>query len=447
MLVDLAPLRRSRDFRLIFASQQISTLGSQLTLVAVPYEVYRITHSSFDVGLVSLGQLIPLVLCSLIGGSVADAWDRRRILLVIELLQAAMTAALAVDGTRAHPALWPLFVFTAMAAGLSGFDRPAYNSAIPNVLPADVLPAAYALWQVQMQVGVVVGPSVAGLLLGSAGVATVFWIDTASFVASFVGALALSPLPPTRGATRPGFRSVGEGLRFLKGRQGIQGVYLIDINAMVFGMPRALFPALGTGAFHGGAQAVGFLYAAPGAGALIGAVATGWVERIRRQGRAVIVAVVVWGAAIAAFGLVHSLPIAVVLLAVAGWADVVSAVFRSTILQTSIPDRLRGRLSAVQIAVVQGGPRLGDLEAGSVASLAGVEFSVVSGGLACIVGAAILGTALPGFRHQRSRGPGEVLDDPGFTDDGSPEASVDMEESAGTDGLLRTGEPLEDPTD
>jgi predicted MFS family arabinose efflux permease len=412
LFVDLGPLRRSRDFRLIFASQQVSTLGSQLTVVAVPFEVYRITHSSLDVGLVSLGQLVPLILCSLIGGSVADAVDRRKILLVVELLQALMTVGLALDGTRHNPALWPLFVFTALAAGLSGFDRPAYNSSIPVVVTEEAdLAAAYALWQVQMQVGVVLGPSLAGLLLGATGVATVFWVDAVTFVVSFAGAVLLRPLPPGEGAARPGLRSVGEGLRFLRGRQAAQGTYLLDINAMVFGMPRALFPALGIGVFHGGAQAVGFLYAAPGAGALVGALTTGWVARIRRQGRAVILAVVVWGASIAAFGLVRSLPIALVLLAVAGWADVVSAVFRNTILQTSIPDRLRGRLSAIQIAVVQGGPRLGDLEAGGVADALGVEFSVVSGGLACILGAGLLAAALPGFRRQRSREVGEPFID------------------------------------
>ena len=193
---------------------------------------------------------------------------------------------------------------------------------------------------------------------------------------------------------------MAEGFAYIKGRQHIQGVYLLDIDAMVFGMPRALFPALGLDFFHGGARAVGFLYAAPGAGALIGALTTGWVKSVRRQGRAVIVAVILWGAAIAAFGLIDVLWVALVLLALAGWADVVSAVFRNTILQTAIPDNLRGRLSAIQIAVVQGGPRLGDLEAGAVADGFGNVFSVVSGGVACVIGALLLAAALPGFRHQ-----------------------------------------------
>jgi MFS family permease len=197
-------------------------------------------------------------------------------------------------------------------------------------------------------------------------------------------------------------RSIIEGFRFLRGRQAIQGAYVIDINAMVFGMPRALFPALAASVFGGGATTVGFLYAAPGAGALIGAVTTGWVGRVRRQGLAVIIAVIVWGLAITGFGLVSWLPAALVLLAVAGWADVISAVFRSTIIQLAVPDALRGRLQGVQMAVVTGGPRIGDLEAGAVATAFGDTASVVSGGLACVAGALVLAQLLPGFRRQRA---------------------------------------------
>lgn len=398
LFVDLGPLRRSRDFGILFSGQLVSTLGTQLTVVAVPYQVYRMTHSSLDVGLISLTQLGPLLIFSLIGGSVADSHDRRRILLITELLMAVTSTGLAVNGTVSRPALWPLFALSAASGALAGFDRPAFNASIPRMLPTSDLAAGYALWQVQMQVGIVVGPALAGLLLSGAGLATVYWIDVGTFIVSFATVAALRPQPPLGGAGRPGWKSVAEGLRYLKGRQLIQGVYLLDIDAMVFGMPRALFPALGLGLFHGGARAVGFLYAAPGAGALAGALATGWVSAVRRQGLAVILCVIGWGAAITAFGLVHVLWVALILLALAGWADVVSAVFRNTILQTAIPDSLRGRLSAVQIAVVQGGPRLGDLEAGGVAEALGSQFSVVSGGIACVVGAVLLSFALPGFR-------------------------------------------------
>ena len=405
LFVDLNPLRHSRDFRLLFWGQLVSTLGTQLTVVAVPYQIYRMTHSSLDVGLVSLTQLGPLLVFSMIGGSVADTHDRRRILMVTELLMAASSAGLAVNGSLEKPALWPLFVLSAASGALAGFDRPAFNASIPRMVFANELSAAYALWQVQLQVGTVVGPAVAGILLSSAGLSTVYWIDVATFVVSFVSVAAMASQTPVAGAGRAGWKSVLEGARYLKGRQVIQGVFLFDIDAMVFGMPRALFPALGLGAFHGGARAVGFLYAAPGAGALVGALFTGWVNQVRRQGRAVIIAVLLWGLAITVFGLVHVLWVALILLAIAGWSDVVSAVFRNTILQTAIPDSLRGRLSAIQIAVVQGGPRLGDLEAGGVAQALGAEFSVVSGGIACVVGVFLLSALLPGFRNQELAAP------------------------------------------
>ena len=401
--MDLAPLRHNRDFRLLFTGQLVSTLGTQLTAVAVPYQVFRITHSSLDVGLVSTAQLIPLVIFSMVGGVMADAHDRRRVLMVTELLLAVASTGLALNGGLRHPALWPLFALTAVQGGLAGFDRPAFNAAIARLVPTSDLAAAYSLWQVQFQVGIVVGPSVAGVILAGGGVSTVYWIDVASFVVSFVSVTAQRPQPPLHVPDRlTGWRSIREGLSYIRGRQVIQGVYLMDIDAMVFGMPRALFPALGLDFFHGGARAVGFLYAAPGVGALVGALTTGWVKSVRRQGRAVIVAVILWGAAIAVFGLVHILAVALVLLGVAGWADVVSAVFRNTILQTVIPDHIRGRMSAIQIAVVQGGPRLGDLEAGAVAEGFGSSFSVVSGGVACVAGAVLLAAALPGFRHQEA---------------------------------------------
>jgi predicted MFS family arabinose efflux permease len=261
---------------------------------------------------------------------------------------------------------------------------------------------ANAMFQVLFQLGTVLGPAVAGLLLAGAGIRFVYWMDVASFGVAAVAIFLIAPQPsPEDGPVHPpGLRSIVEGLSFVRGRQAIQGAYLIDINAMVFGMPRALFPALAATVFGGGASTVGFLYAAPGAGALLGALTTGWVSRVRRQGLAVIVAVIAWGVAITGFGLVHWLPAALVLLAVAGCADVISAVFRSTIIQLAVPDALRGRLMGLQIAVVTGGPRIGDLESGAVATAFGDTTSVVSGGVACIVGALLLARAMPGFRRQ-----------------------------------------------
>jgi predicted MFS family arabinose efflux permease len=259
-----------------------------------------------------------------------------------------------------------------------------------------------ALIQILFQLGTVIGPAVSGQLIDHLGLPWVYGIDAGTFIVSMITVFAMSRLPPAPGARRPGVGSIVEGLRYLRGRQVIQGAYLIDINAMVFGMPRALFPALAQNTFGGGAATLGYLYAAPGVGALIGAVTTGWVSGLRRRGWAVVIAVIAWGAAITVFGFVDSLPAALVLLALAGWADVISAVLRNTIVQTNAPDEFRSRLSSIQMAVVQGGPRLGDLESGLVAAAVSTEFSIVTGGLACIVGAVVLAATMPGFRRHRA---------------------------------------------
>lgn len=390
LLADLTPLRASRDFRLLFAGNAVSYLGRQLTVVAIPYQVYLLTGSSLAVGLTGLASLGPMVVMSLVGGAVADAVDRRKLLLVNVLAQAATSVALAVNASLDQPALWPLYVLGALNAGLWGIDLPTRNAMVPGMVSREQFPAAAALGQVVLQVGHVAGPALAGVVISRVDLAAAYWIDAATYLAALVAVVLIRPQPPEGGGTRAGLASIRAGLSFLRGRRLLVSTFLIDINAMVFGMPRALFPALGTGFFGGGATTVGLLYAAPGAGALAGAVFTGWVGGIRRQGRAVVVSVLVWGAAIAGFGLVSSLPVGLLLLAVAGAADVVSAVFRNTILQMSVPDGLRGRLNSVHIAVVTGGPALGDAEAGAVAAMTSPRFSVVSGGLACMLGVLLL---------------------------------------------------------
>jgi predicted MFS family arabinose efflux permease len=407
VLLDITPLRLSRDYRALLSGLGVSVLGNQLTTVAVPFQVYAITRSSLIVGLVSLTQLFPLIFGSLLGGSLVDAVDRRKLLLVVEAICAACSAALALNADFG-PALWPLFLFPAITASQSGIDSSARNAMLPGLVGMELLPASNAIFQSLFQTGAIVGPAVAGLLLAGAGVHFIYWLDVASYLAAMAAVLTMSPQPaPAAGAAgapaaRPGWRSTLEGLRFVRRSQPVQGAYIIDVNAMVFGMPRALFPALAATVFGGGATTVGLLYAAPGAGALVGALTTGWVGRVRRQGLAVICAVLVWGAAIAGFGIAHWLPLALLLLAVAGWADVLSAVFRNTIIQFAGPDGMRGRLMGVQMAVVAGGPRLGDLEAGVVATAFGDTVSVVSGGLACIAGAFLVAWSLPGFTHLRS---------------------------------------------
>lgn len=390
LLADITPLREHRDFRRLWLGQLVSSMGSQLTIVGVAYQAYRLTHSSLVVGLVSLAQLGPLLVGSLLGGSVADATDRRRLLLVTQVVLGGASLGLAVNAAFSRPALWPLFVCTAFAAGVQGVDWPARKAALPMIVPTRDLPSALALQQILMQTAMVVGPALAGLLIARAGLSVVFGIDVATFAAALVAVALLPPLVPAGGGTPAGLTSIREGLGYLRGQRLLASTFWIDLDAMVFGMPRALFPALGTGLFGGGAATVGLLYAAPAAGALVGALLTGWVAGVRRQGRAVVIAVTVWGAAIAAFGVVPILGVGLALLAVAGAADVVSAVFRNAILQTTVPEHLQGRLSGMFIAVVSGGPRLGDAEAGAAAALGGTQFSVVSGGLACVLGVGVL---------------------------------------------------------
>ena len=398
ILVDLTPLRGSRDFRLLFIGQLISMLGTQLTVVAIPFQVYRLTHSSLQVGAISLAQLLPFIVGALAAGPIGDSIDRRRIMLWTAAAMTITAAAMALNAAAAHPSLIVLYVVSSLAAGFMGFSSTARMASVPGLVERRQLTAAFAMMQIIIQVGTIVGPALSGVLLGI-GLPLVYGLDAGSFVAALIATALMQPIPPGEHSGLSAWQSTKEGLRYLRSRQALQGVYIIDVNAMVFGMPRALFPAMAGAVFGGGTITLGLLYAAPGAGALIGALTTGWVAHLRRQGWAVILAVAAWGAAIALFGIVDTLWVALVLLAVAGWADVISAVLRNTILQTSIPERFRSRMSSIQMAVVQGGPRLGDMESGAVATATNLEFSVVSGGLACIAGAVIIGATMSGFRR------------------------------------------------
>jgi MFS family permease len=398
ILLDVTPLRESRDFRLLFIGQLVSMLGTQLTVVAIPYQVFRLTGSSLQVGAISLAQLFPFIAGALLGGPMGDSMDRRRIMVWTAGLLALTSGVLAFNADASHPSLLALYLVSSVAAGFMGFSNTARMASVPGLVQRSQMTAAFAMMQIIIQVGTIVGPALSGILLGI-GLPLVYSLDAATFVVALIATFLMLPIPPGEQAGLSPWQSTKEGLRYLRSRQALQGVYIVDINAMVFGLPRALFPAMALGVFGGGTITLGFLYAAPGVGALIGAVTTGWVAHLRRQGWAVILSVMVWGAAIAVFGLVHVLWVCLIMLGTAGWADVISAVLRNTILQTSIPERFRSRMSSIQMAVVQGGPRLGDMEAGGVATATSIEFSVVSGGLACIAGALLIGGLMPGFRN------------------------------------------------
>jgi MFS family permease len=402
VLVDTGPLRRHAGFRRLWTGQVIASLGSQLTVVAVGYQTYKLTGSTAMVGLVSLGGLVPLLAGAVLGGPVVDAWDRRKVLLVTQVLLAGSCAGLAVNATLGHPLLWPMFVFTAVAAAFQSVDWAARRASLRQLVPPGELPAALSVQSAGFQATLVIGPAAAGLLIAHAGFALVYWLNVASFGLAFATVARLPSLRPVGGGERAGLASLVGGIRYLRSSGPLAGAFLIDLGAMVFGMPRALFPALALTVYHGGAATVGYLNAAPGLGALIGSLLTGHVGRVRRVGRAVAVCVVGWGLAITGFGLVRWLPAALLLLVLAGAADVVSSVFRMIIVQQSAPDALQGRINSLVFAGLQGGPRLGDAEAGAVAELAGPQVAAWSGGLLSVATAVITCWAIPQFWRYRS---------------------------------------------
>jgi predicted MFS family arabinose efflux permease len=404
LALDLTPLRESRQFRLLWLGEVVSHTGRHITVVALPYQVYLETRSALAVGMIGLAQVAPLIAGSIVGGVIADTVDRRKLLMLAQIGLAGSSGLLVAGAMADDPPLWLLYSAAALIAGLTGLDAPARIAAIPNLVPADRVSSAIVLNQVVFQVGDVVGPALGGLILARFGLTWAYGVDAITFGAAVATLAAMRPMPPSRAEEEPrGLAAVREGFAYLKGRRVIQATFWADINAMVFGMPRALFPVLAAETFRVGPAGLGLLYSAPAAGALAGAVSTGWVRNVRRQGQAVLWAVAVWGLAIVAFGLsTGAFWLALVFLAVAGAADVISAVFRGTMLQAAVPDRLRGRLSSIHFAVVVGGPRLGDVEAGVVAQLTSPVFSVISGGVACVIGIGILAALIPEFARYRS---------------------------------------------
>lgn len=398
--VDLTPLRESRDLRLLQAGNLVSGLGAQAGLVALPYQLYVETHSALLVGLLGAVELVPLVVLALLGGAWADRHDRRRLLLLDQIALVACSAALAALAFAGSPPVPLLYVLGGLLAGFSAVQNVTDTAIVPNLVAPDRLREALALSFGLYQVTLVLGPALGGLLVGTVGLGWAYAVDAASCLAIVAAVWAMSPQPPRRADDEPEppqrvLAAIADGLRFVRGNQALLGSFAIDLVAMTFGMPRALFAVLAVSVYGAGAAGTGLLYAAVAAGATVAALTTGWLGRVRRLGRVVVWAVLAWGAAIAAAGVAGSLWVAAALLAVAGAADSVSAVCRSAINQSVTPDRLRGRMSSVYSLVVTSGPRLGDIEAGAAAALGGVRFSVVSGGLACVAGVALIVLAFP----------------------------------------------------
>ena len=399
--VDLGPLRRHRDFRLLFAGQAVSFAGTMITYVAIPYQVFQLTRSSLMVGLLGAVELAPLLATALLGGALADARDRRRMVQLTELGLAVCSGVLVVNAMAARPQVWVLFVVAALAAALNGLQRPSLDALLPRIVERDEIPAAAALSAMRGQFGMVGGPALGGLLIAHFGLAATYGLDVVSFMVSLVALSLMRAVPPPAGAERPSLRGVREGLRYARRRQELLGSYVVDIVAMLFGMPTALFPAIA--ARYGGAGALGLLYAAPAVGAFLANATSGWTGHVHRHGRAILLAAACWGAAIVGFGVAGPLWLALGLLALAGAADMVSGIFRSTIWNQTIPDHLRGRLAGIELLGYSSGPLLGNVESGAVAALFGVRVSVVSGGLLSMLGVGVVAVALPAFRAYDAR--------------------------------------------
>ncbi len=406
ILADTRPLQESPAYRRLWIGQSLSVIGSRMTSVAVPVQVYALTHSSLAVGMIGLTIAVPLIGLGLLGGSIADAFDRRWLVLVTTTLLAIVSLLFALQALLDLRQLWLLYVLIAVQSCLSAIDQPARRTFIPRLLPPDRIPAATALSFLSFHVSNTVGPLVAGTIIAAAGLQTAYVVDAVSFFFSFYGVMRLPAMPPQGGGASPGLRAVAEGLRFVRHQPVIATTLLVDLNATIFGMPFALFPALAATRFGGGAQTVGLLYAAPAIGGVIASACSGPLSHIHRQGRAVLIAVAVWGAAIAGFGATKLLWLGVILLAIAGAADVINGVFRTTIIQVNTPDALQGRVNSVGFVVGAGGPHLGDVEAGVVASIISPVFSAVSGGLASVAGVVLLGLIRPAFaRYDARNGP------------------------------------------
>jgi MFS family permease len=371
-----------------------------MTLVAVPWQIYRLTHSVVAVGMVGLAVGIPLIVFSILGGALADRMERKRLIGWMQVGLMATAAALTVVAMSSHPSLVWIYGLVALSSVFGAIERPARSAMLPLLMPEGRLASALALRQVSFQTTQIVGPALGGLLIASFSIVWVYAFDTITFLAALAALFWLPRSMPERAEEQSPWETIKEGITFTLRTPLILSIFTVDLIAMIFGMPRAVFPALASETFHAGARGAGLLYAAPAVGALIGALLSGWVKHVRRHGAAVIAAVIAWGAFITLAGLsTFSILVCCAFLALAGAADVVSAVFRGTMLLEATPDPLRGRVSALNLMVVIGGPRLGDVEAGVVAGAIGAAGSIVFGGVACLAGTAILAATATRFRR------------------------------------------------
>ncbi|MEU3874325.1 MULTISPECIES: MFS transporter [Streptomyces] len=393
LLPDLAPLRTSADFRRMWIAGLITSFGGFLTFVAVPLQLKELTGSALAVGATGAVELVPLIVFGLYGGALADAMDRRKLILWTEAGLGVLSALLLLNSVLPHPLIWPMYVVVALVSALTGLQRPALQAIVPRVVAHEQLPAAIALNSMRWQAGAIAGPSVAGLVVAFGGLELAYLLDVLSFLASLALCLRLAPSPASHDAEKPSLAGIVEGARYAWSRKELLGTYAVDMAAMFFAYPAAIFPFLADD-LHA-PWALGLMYSAGAVGSLAVTLTSGWVSRIHRHGRMVVLAAAGWGAAMAVAGLLHNVWLVLLFLAVAGGCDTVSGLFRSAIWDQTIPDALRGRLAGIELLSYSVGPQLGQVRAGGMASLTNARMSVWSGGLACLASVGLLAACLP----------------------------------------------------
>jgi MFS family permease len=399
--VDVTPLRRHRDFRLLFVGRFVSFFGSMVTTVAFPYQVYELTHSVLLVGALGVLEFGAILAFAFVGGALADARDRRTLVLLSEAALMVCSLLLAGNAALPHPQVWLLFAVATLWGVLDALQRPSLDAMLPRLVDKEELAAAATLGGVRGTLGMILGPALGGVLVAAFGLPVTYLFDVGTFVAGLACLWLMRAVPPPVDAERPSVRRVVEGLRYAKSRQELIGTYAVDMVAMFFGMPMALFPAIAQNL--GGPRVLGLLYAAPAVGSFLFSATSGWTNRVHRHGIGVIIAATVWGLAIIGFGLAPGLALTLFFLALAGAADMMSGVFRMVIWNQTIPDSLRGRLAAIEMISYTSGPALGNFEAGLVASLFNVRVSVVSGGVLCVAACVVAAVLLPAFRAYDAR--------------------------------------------
>ena len=404
-LADIRPLRESPAFRRLWAGSTLSAVGGALTMFAVPLQVYDITRSPLAVGALGVAQMIPTVTIGLFGGAIADAVDRRKLVLVTTAGHAAVSAGLAAQAFAGTGSACLLYALVAVSASLSAINAPVRRTFIPSLLPADQLTAGLALNRLSFQIMLATGPALAGLIAAAPGLGlrACYLLDAASFAGSLYGVARLPTLPRSAGAARPGPRAVAAGLRYISRSQLLKGVFLADLAATVFGLPIALFPAINSERFGADPRTLGLFTTAIGVGGLVSAALSGPVGRITWPGRAMLGAVAVWGAAFAGFAIATTLWLTLVTLAIAGAADTFTVVFRGTIVQQTTPEEFRGRVTAADYVVAVSGGQLGNLEAGALGSLTSPAISALAGGLITVAVAVAIGLALPAFARYQAQ--------------------------------------------